>query len=415
MKPKLFILIGILTAAASAQEDYVQIRMIQPVGVGARANALANNHVALSSGVADLYWNPAALSFSVSREFQGSLYGIQTSSSSSYFGTDTRATLPRFHMGNLGLSIAVPASRGGLSFAFSYSNPLAFDDISDFSGDWEDTVHAIEGSVDYRTMRTSGGLNYWTAGMGLQVAPHFGIGVATSLVTGKEKTKDQEYSTEETDSVIYITDINDDIIGRYLSYDVRLGLIYQTDLIDAGMRIIIPQVMRLKEEIEDNYTGDTYKDPYTMYSSWSGAIGVSATLPFLTISTELRGTLPYGFIFPEEDIPGSSQAAHTKKGAGVGLEVPIKKLVCRVGYSFDDLDLHKYMYFYEYDKAFNWSDGGVEVTRNRHQIATGIGYTTDITSFDIAYTFSTWGITTNGYLEEIYYAHRLLASFALRF
>ena len=73
------------------------------------------------------------------------------------------------------------------------------------------------------------------------------------------------------------------------------------------------------------------------------------------------------------------------------------------------------VYFYEYDKAFNWSDGGVEVTRNRHQIATGIGYTTDITSFDIAYTFSTWGITTNGYLEEIYYAHRLLASFALRF
>ena len=91
-------------------------------GTGARAFALANNHTALSSGVADLYWNPAALSFSVTREFQFSFYGFRLGSESNYFGNIEDDDLQRFRVGSAGFSIALPTTQGGMSFAGSYSN-----------------------------------------------------------------------------------------------------------------------------------------------------------------------------------------------------------------------------------------------------------------------------------------------------
>ena len=413
MKQILLPLLWVMITIAGAQDYPVQLRLLQPIGVGARAYGLSNNHVALSSGISDLYWNPAALSFSVTREFQASLYAIQTNSSSLFFKTETKAFLPRFNMSNAGFSIALPTTRGGLSFAFSYTNPLIFDDISDFAGAYQLLNSTTIVSVDQNTRRSQGGLNYWTAGFGLQVAPNIGVGLATSLVTGKEKTKDQFYETATYDTIQVITEVDDIIVGRYIGYDIRAGIRYKTDVIGAGMRIIAPQIMRLKEE----FNSDPIDDVYTMYSSWEGAVGISATLPFITISTELRGVLPYGFLFPEEDIPESSQAGHTKVGGGVGIEVPllIVPLIFRTGYSLDELDLHKYMYLFENDREFNWSDGGVTVDRNRHQVSAGLGYTTASMSFDLAYGFSTWGIISNTYLHETFFVHRVLASFAIRF
>ncbi len=413
MKQILFPLLFVVITAVGAQDEAAQLRLMQPVGVGARAFALANNHVALSTGISDLFWNPAALSFAVTREFQASLYGIRTNSSSLFFDTGTDDVLQRFNMGNVGFSIALPTARGGLSFAFAYSNPIVFDGLSTFAGNYQDLYTGDIVSVDYNTVRNYGGLNYWTAGFGLQLAPNFGIGLSSSLVTGKEKTIDQFREVRSYDGGQQITLVDDRIIGRYLGYDIRAGLCFKTDIIDAGARITVPQVMRLKEEFND----DPLEDTYTMYSSWAGAIGISATLPFITVSTEVRGTLPYSFLFPEEDIPESSQAGHTKIGAGVGIEVPmiVAPFIFRAGYSLDEVDLHQYMYLFENEQEFNWSDGGVKVDRNRHQISAGVGYTTASTSFDLAYGFSTWGLITNTYLEETFNAHRILASFTIRF
>ncbi len=411
---KAILISGCLVSLASAGDgDDVPMRLIQPAGVGGRAYGLANNHVALSSGVSDLYWNPAALAFSVTREFQASLFGIRTNSASEFFGTGVENNIQRFGLGSLGYSMAVPATRGGLSFAFSLSNPLVFDDVCDWAGTYEYIPAGEIVNVEQSTKRITGGLKYWTGGLGIQVARNLGLGVAASLVTGKEKTT---YEYSELSSLYDPYFFNDRIEARYVGYDLRAGLSYNTDNFDIGARIVAPQALRLRERV--NRGPETL---YRMYSSWSGAAGVSLTFPFLTLTSEVRGTLPYGYVFPELDIPEGCQAGYSKMGGGIGIEIPLPfiPVIVRAGYSIDELDLNQYIYLYEDQDIvdYPWSpdDGGVKVDRDRHHISAGIGYTTSSISFDLAYGFSTWGMTTNTYREETFNAHRLLASLAVRF
>jgi hypothetical protein len=389
-------------------------------GMGARAFSLANNHTALSSGVADLYWNPGAMAFSVSREFQGSLYGIKLKSASDFFNNSSEADLQRPGIGNAGFSFALPASRGGMSIAVSYSNPIIFDDVYRFSGAYQD----INNDTLYseRTFRTTGGLNYWTGGFGVQVAQNLGVGLAASLVTGRGNA--DGYLHERNRSQNTASTIDDYTAEeRYVGYDVRAGLFYKLSMFRFGMRLVMPQVIRMSDYINGTSNGDftDQTDDFNLYSPYKGAVGMSAILRFVTISAEVRGTTPYDFIFPVENIPDDCQAGYFKTGAGIGIEVPliVVPIILRAGYSYDDYDLNPYAYDFvthpDNVKDFTWSDGGMKVSRNLNRITAGFGYTTASMSFDLAYGFSTWGITTNRNLEQVYELHRILASFAVRF
>ena len=391
------------------------------IGTGNRAFALANNHTALSAGVADLYWNPAALSFSVTREVELSLYGIKLDNESDYFGRMHSDDLQRFHIGSAGLSVALPTSRGGMTIAGSYSNPVLLDDVFRFSGtsELDDTITGVE-----RAYRVTGNLNYWTAGFGLQVAPNFGIGLATSLITGKgtaDSYLDEEIFYPDGDTLpIYDNYIAE---GRYIGYDLRVGLYYKTSIINAGLRLVVPQVIRYHDYASGIYDGYDIDgtDKYTMFAPYKGAIGISAVLPMLTVSAEMRLTLPYDYLFPVEKIPHTSQASRFKTGAGIGIEVPlvVVPLIVRAGYSFDDLDLHPYAYDFvsrpDNVKEFDWSDAGMKVSRDLNRISAGIGYITESMSFDLTYGMSTWGIATRTNLRQTYLLHRVLASVSVRF
>lgn len=389
------------------------LRLVQPVGVGSRATALANTHVALSTDIADLYYNPAAFAFSVSREFQASLIGLRLSSSSLFFRTETDDDIQRFKTGSIGFTYAVPATQGGFTFAASYSNPLQFDDISNFSGSYQiqDTTVTIDKSI----FRTTGGLNLWSAGFGLQVAPKFGVGLAAALVTGREYSDDQMTMHTQWGAHDTADAFHDKIFGRYLGYDIRAGVQYKGDIVTAGARLVLPQMVRLKERF--NEAPPQYDDGYTMYSSYAGAAGLSFLLPFVTITTEARITLPFDFVFPVENIPQNSQAGFYKMGGGIGCEIPlvIAPLMVRAGYAFDELDLHPYVYKLDHTTYFDWSDNGTVVTKNRHQGSIGLGYTTPSMSFDCSYNFSTWGILSNTYLDQTYLQHRVLISVAMRY
>lgn len=409
MKKKVLFFVFFAILSTNAQG----LRLVEPVGVGARANALANTHVALSTDIADLYFNPAALAFSVSREFEASLFGLKLSSRSTFFGVETNDDIQRFKTGSIGFTYAVPATQGGFTFAASYSNPLQFDDISNFSGSYQ--IQDTTVTIDKNIFRTTGGLNLWSTGFGLQVAPKFGVGLAAALVTGREYGDDQmtmhkQWGTQDTSDVFH-----NKIVGRYLGYDFRAGIQYKGDIITAGARLVLPQMVRLKERFND--ARPEYDDGYSMYSSYAGAAGLSFLLSFVTITTEARITLPFDFVFPVENIPQNSQAGFYKLGGGVGCEIPlvIAPLMVRLGYALDELDLHPYIYKLDHTTYFDWSDAGTVVTRNRHQGSIGLGYTTPSMSFDCSYNFSTWGILTNTYLDQTYLQHRVLISVAMRY
>ena len=396
-----------------AQTD---IHIIRNTGVGTRASSLANNFVSLSNDLSGIYWNPAALSFSLVREFQVSVDALDLNSQSEFHGTEISDNLRRIKLNNTGLMIAVPAEKGGLTFALAYNNPVVFDDISRYSGQYD--VNS-QNYIVKNQYKTSGGLKYWTGGFGLQVAPGAAAGLSASLVSGRENAKQftNVWIDHQLDSSNFFYD--DDIEGKYLGYDITGGLLYKRDLFSAGFRISFPQVMTLTEE----YTGPLYpgetsvtsKYKAKIYSSYSGAAGFSLTLPFLTLSTEGRYTLPFNYVFPSEDIPQSSQANFFKLGGGVGVELPLVVLpvLIRAGYSYDELDLHHFAYKYK-GEDIDWSDGGISVDRNINQFTAGLGFAGSSASFDLSYSLSIWALSADA-LKQDYKSHRVMASFAIRY
>lgn len=407
-----FAILLVVSSSVSAQYE---------TGTGTRAMALANNHTALSSGVPDLYWNPGALAFSVTREFQASLNGIKLNSKSTFFGTESRDRLQRFRLNNAGFTYAIPASRGGMSVAGSFSNPFLLDEAFTFKGKYIRNDSLVQ--VHDRMYHIVGNIDFWTLGFGIQVSQNLGIGLAASIVSGKSDGNillNKSATIENTYSSTLDQYTSE---GTYMGYDVRAGLMYKFDKLQAGARLVFPRVLRNNESYIGTYDNSDLDatDNYRLYSSLSGAWGFSTQLPFGTVTAELRTTLPFDFLFPVDKIPSDCQAGYFKTGGGTGIEVPLVVFpaVMRAGYSYDELDLHPYMADFIEEptnkRAFDWSDGGMVVTRNLHRITTGIGFTSATTSFDISYSLSTWGITTLKKIEQIYYLNRVLTSFTVRF
>lgn len=393
----------------------------QEIGSGTRAAGLAGNHVALTAGIADLYWNPAALGFYVSREFQGSLYGFRQNSSSEFFKSNpVEDDIQRFKLSEAGLAFALPTSRGGLSIAASYSNPIILDDAYSFSGSYDLNDSAVSAE---RNFRTTGSLNFWTIGFGMQVAKDFSIGVAPSFINGKANSEIYYLKESSFNNSVYETFDDYAATGTYNGLDIRAGLFYRGGLFNIGARLVFPQIIRYIDDVSGYYDNAPFSatDRYTMYSSYKGAIGASVMLRPCTITAEIRGTLPYDYLFPEKNIPSHYQTSSYKTGAGIGIEAPVivAPLLVRIGYSYDDLDLHPYVFDYasRYNDVLDidWSDNGLKVNRDLHRLSTGIGYTASTFSYDLSYVFSTWGITTNKNLEQTYLMHRLQTTVSLRF
>lgn len=422
---KLF-LIAFMLVANSVAEDNVRFGFEN--GFGARAFSLANNYVALSNDLSAIYWNPAAMSFSLAREFQVTFDMSSLNGASTFSDNKQSTSMNRLKVSNVGFMYSFPATQGGLTIAFSYSNPFVFDDVSKASVDFfYDNQHL---SIEDR-FRTSGGLKYFTGGLGLQVAPRVGIGTSVSFVYGRENLERATYASNGYSDIA----IDYGIKGKSVGYDIRVGAIYKDDMLSAGLRFTFPQVIRIKETDNEKETQFSpvdgaqyyeYSDRYRgkMYSSYNGAAGISLTLPVLTITAEGRAIFPFGFVFPSEEIPSKSQAGYFKVGGGMGLEFPVGKvpMLVRTGYSIDEVDLHRYIS--KYDKEdFIWNDDNFSIDQNRHQISAGIVFFSSNISLDIGYSYSMWKITEKvihegvfmGNLNHDYSLHKLMMSLSLRY
>lgn len=429
---KILCLSVLLSAISIFASD--NVRFLHDNGFGARSLSMSNNFVALSNDLSAIYWNPAALSFSLVREIQASVDASSFESQSSFFNDNVSSTMDRLKISNAGLLYSFPATQGGLTIAFSYSYPLVFDDLSQFSGSF------VYDGFDYdldKNFRTSGGLKYLSGGFGVQLAPGFGIGTSVSFVFGKENYESVTNIKISQDDLFLDSTNYYDINGKYAGYDIRLGAFYKADFFSAGMRFILPQVIKISETAEENATAyySDYSTPENssgnnkysgkMYSSLSSAAGFSLTFPFMTFSSEARVTLPFGFMFPSEKIPSSSQANYYKVGGGVGLEFPVASLpiLLRTGYSCDEVDLHRFISKYKGEERFIWSDDNFTVDRNKHQLSAGVGFFNSSVSFDLSYCYSTWKLSQQKELAENlisdlvqdYSLHKFMITLAIRY
>lgn len=403
-----------------------EVRIAQNVGFGTRAFSLGNNYVALSNDLSALYNNPAALGFLPVREFSLSLDGHQIGSTSLFYDNSSINKLQRFRLSSLGIVNAFPTSRGGFTIAGAFYNPVIFDDVSIYEKDFDSNDRVSN------TFKTSGGLHYWSGGFGVQIAKGFSAGFSGSLVSGKDDLYQDFFKKidGQIDTNAFLSNEN----ASYLGYDFRVGMMYSLEgKANAGLRLVFPQRIHFTNNWDDKYYNTAYYNNDVsyhgqydgeMYSSYSGAAGFSVNLPFMTISTEARATLPFTWVFPIGEIPENSQANFTKLGGGVGLEVPVVRtpLLIRLGYSYDQLDLHQYVVEYGYDNTIKWSDDGVSVDKDRQSFNAGIGIVSQNLTFNLSYGFQTWGIKTidpstgnSPVLHQDFFQHRVSTSFALRY
>ncbi len=405
------VIAGLVVGCIScAQGD---VTPINQVGVGARAYSFANNYVAAANDMSSIFWNPAALSFLPVREFQVSVDMLSNTGNTDFLGTKEISDIQRLRLANIGFLSAVPTSRGGLTFAAAYQSPYIFDDNPSFNGSYIDNNQSIQLNRNYRAY---GNLNFWSGAFGLQVAPGLGIGASLSLVTGSEKIND--VFLKETDGIVvdsYYDSYMYDVERSYMGYDLRLGLLYLlTEKVRLGARLVLPQTIWFTEDppIDEGFSQGR------LFSSYSGAVGISTVLPMATLSSEFRFRAPYDYVDPEDVIPSNSPAHYSRVGAGLGAEIPlfIKNALVRLGYSWDQFDTHPFAIKYDNDTSqAEWGTDGVTANQDRHLLTAGLAYVSSGFSIEASYGYQFWKLNTNGTLNEDNHSQRLLVSWSTRF
>lgn len=403
------------------------VRFGNRIGVGTRAFSLGNNYTAVANDLSSVYWNPAALAFLPVREFQVTLDGFRNlalvdvdgKAESGIRDSRNEEYRERIRLANAGVMSALPTVQGGFTLAASYQTPYSFDHVHSFRYDRErnGVVENLgENLIKY------GDLRMWSAAFGVQVAPGLSVGFTGSLITGKEHYS-LAYKSDSYDVPFYEENIETKLVG----YDFRGGVLYNpNNRFRLGMRVVVPQMIRFTEDLveadlmtDNTYDKMRYESTGTMKSAPSGSMGIGFTFPWLTLSAEGRFTMPYTFVFPGEDIPESSQAKYFKLGGGVGIEVPLVVVpaMFRLGYSYDEYDLHDYVWEYD-DFDLDWSEYGTSVNKNKQTFTAGLGFVSSGAGIEFTYGYQFWGLAHengNRVLNQDYINHRAAVSLIVRY
>jgi hypothetical protein len=326
-------------------------------------------------------------------------------------------------LSNIGFLIALPTSRGGCGFTLGYSSPYVFDDLVRFKGSYS----IADGSADVeRDSRTHGRLDMWGGAFGIQVAPGLGLGASLALVTGKERYRDtfvKALLDTSGNFLEYAQDFTEERELTYVGYDLRIGVLYSLlERYRVGLRIVAPQVVRFTEQRSERFPHDTsavYAYPEAqgiLVSSYRGAFGGSAKLSFGTIMGEVRARAPFGVLYPNERFPSGSPAAHTRFGAGAGLEVPVADmLLLKAGYSWDQYDPFIFALKYEGEPSPVWDTYGTSADKDRHLITGGLSLLWSQLRLDFAYGYQMWSLNTRGVLQEDHNTHRVSFALSVRY
>lgn len=390
------------------------------VGSGAASLGMGGNTVGLANDMSAAFANPGGLSFIRSREFHGGIEGLGSHVSTDFAGSTGGDVLRRFRFPSVGILYPFPTSQGGVAVTAQMHSPYIFDDVLVFEGTRSVAGEAVTTSRDYRIF---GNLRYWTGGAGIQIAPGLSIGTALSLVTGGDNTRDIYYRLVDSRLVDTFDDTDQKFARTVVGYDLRFGLLYRLlDQFQLGVRAALPQRFRFEESLHETYPNQPAEGAYNalyrgkLYSSFSGAAGMAALLPFATFTTEGRVRLPYSFAYPGESIPSSSEANKYKIGAGAGIEVPVPRtgLRIRAGYSWDEYDPFSLVATYGNEPA-GWNNPGSEVTTNRNLVTAGFGYLASRVLLDAAYGYQFYALQTARVLEEDHSFHRVAFSLSVRY
>ncbi len=214
--------VTVLTARAQIVEDALRLSHSGTL-VSARSAGMGNAFVGLANDASALYWNPAGLGQLRMREFSIGLANVGMSNDATLLGTTANGSESGMALTNLNLAIPFPVARGSFVVAAGYNrlldytgtmqmavfNPQSSIQSSLYDGEenydfaWnlglEDTLvlsYIDEGKpgwfaipVANRVQQTidqfeEGGLNQWSFGGSMEVAPNAMVGISLNILSG---------------------------------------------------------------------------------------------------------------------------------------------------------------------------------------------------------------------------------------
>ena len=351
--------------------------------IAARPMALGGSYTGVASDGSALYYNPAGLSAVKKHELSLSLErsviaGIDRAEG--YPTTTLRQEDTRIQ--SLSWLLPVPATRGGLTFAFGYYRPRTFADVIGY----QDALSAQRGGYAYRA---EGGLAAWRAGMGIDLAPDISFGLAAGYVTGSE-----QITVDDSGTVGYLR--------NYDGLDLEPSLMFKlTPRLKLGLSLVLwEKIFNLEEVYEEKDVGndETNYQARFPFQAKSG-LAYQGTSFLLAADARLNGWSQYRY-GPRSATTLQKAGYHDELILSVGGEKYIRpaNVVLRGGYTLNTLPETEF-----------------DPTYDLHRFSVGAGFLfSGALSLDFAYAYSFWGLAGDG-LNLDNREHRALASFAYRY
>ncbi|MFW5775380.1 MAG: OmpP1/FadL family transporter, partial [Chitinivibrionales bacterium] len=290
-------------------------------GVGARAMAMGNAYVALSNDFSAVYWNPAGLGYTPVREFQIGIEGIKLETGTTFGSVRDDIDKNRMRLSHAGTVQAIPASRGGFSFAIGFSSPVTFDNAYSFHGNdrllgdarigyyWlydddgnqiPDTLRRGESLYYHDVTNTAyGQLRMINLAAGWQVGPGLSFGFSVNPIFGKIHERLRIESFRKPDGDGLFQNSLETYTRSFSGIDMRLGMLFRPDeRVSVGARLDLPQYLRMKmdyELVDSTYDMvlDKSSDEITLSRPFTGAAGIACMLPIGTMSVEATFRAPF--------------------------------------------------------------------------------------------------------------------------
>jgi long-subunit fatty acid transport protein len=276
--------------------------------VGARSQGMGNTVVGVADDYSALFGNPAGLSQQKNFEFSVGLSRLGYDNDVTFFGNKTTDNNNAVHLNNLGLVYPIATSRGGLTFAFGFGRVANYTSIASFDGfnakssiirtfapyagtqyeDFDlltlslpdanalldnnlpmqlklaDTLNdflfpLLTDSVQQTgRILEGGGMNHWSFGGGIDIAPNLSLGITLNFVSGSY-SYDRQFTESDSRNIYrafpydfdhwtYTSTINSDITG----FNALFGLMYRNPgKYRIGATVRIPTTYEISETFSD--------------------------------------------------------------------------------------------------------------------------------------------------------------------
>jgi hypothetical protein len=351
--------------------------------IAARPMALGSSYTAVASDASALFYNAAGLSSIKKHEWSATL------ERSALFGLDRaegfslhKPELVDMRIQSLAYVLPIPATRGGLTFAFGYYRPRTFADLIVY----DDSLSASRGKYNYAA---EGSLEQYRAGFGLDIAPNLTFGLATSYLSGQENIRVEDDGTAG-------------YLRSYRGLNLEPSLMVEfTPRMKVGLSLVVwEKIFNLQEVYEVKGQGNdelnyVVDHPFQAKLGWA----YQGNDFLLAADCKLNGWSQYRY-----GLEGMTALDKTGYKDEVILSLGAEKfitslnMVLRAGYTWNTLP----------ETNFN-------STYDLNRFSAGVGLlASGSLSLDAAYSYAFWGMQGSG-LTLDNREHRTLLTFAYRY